>query len=104
MYTARHNNIVARLRTACRNRFSITYENRPVGNTSLRPDLVVARGEKAIVLDVCCPFDNRPDAFSTARAAKVFKYEPVRLHLAQRYQRVSIDAVIVRWCCGFVGP
>ncbi|XP_050037758.3 uncharacterized protein [Dermacentor andersoni] len=81
MYTAWHNSIVARLRTASRNRFTITYENRPVGNTNLRPDLVMVRGEAAIVLDVYCPFDNRPEAFSAARAAKD---EPVRLHLAQR--------------------
>ncbi|XP_037561143.1 uncharacterized protein LOC119440291 [Dermacentor silvarum] len=95
MYTARHNNIVVRLRTACQHRFTITYENRPVGSTNLRPDLGVARGEEAIVLDVCCPFDNRPDAFSAARTAKITKFEPVRLYLAQRYQRVIIDAAIV---------
>ncbi|XP_075556691.1 uncharacterized protein LOC142588757 [Dermacentor variabilis] len=55
MYTARHNSIAALLRTASRNRFTIIYENRPVGNTNLRPDLVMARGEEAIVLDVVAP-------------------------------------------------
>ncbi|XP_072145537.1 uncharacterized protein [Dermacentor andersoni] len=93
MYTARHNNIVLRIRTANRNRFDIAYENRPVGNTNLRPDIVLVRGEEAIILDVCCPFDNRLEAFAAARATKITKYEPVRLYLAQRYQRVTVDAI-----------
>nr|XP_054921138.1 uncharacterized protein LOC129381906 [Dermacentor andersoni] len=94
MYTARHN-IVARLRTASRNRFAIASENRTVGNTNLRPDVVLVRGEEAIILDVCCPFDNRLEAFAAARATKIAKYEPVRVHLAQRYQRVTVDAIVI---------
>ncbi|XP_065311918.1 uncharacterized protein [Dermacentor albipictus] len=95
MYTARHNNIIARLRTASRNRFAIASENRPVGTTNLRPDLVLVRGEEAIILVVCCPFDNRLEAFAAARATKIAKYEPVRLHLAQCYQRLTVDAIVV---------
>ncbi|XP_075530124.1 uncharacterized protein LOC142563455 [Dermacentor variabilis] len=95
LYTARHNDIVTRLRTASRNRFAIMSENRPVGSTNLRPDIVLVHGEEAIILDVCCPFDNRLEAFAAARAAKVAKYEPVRSHLAQRYQRVTVDAIVI---------
>lgn len=54
----------------------------------------MARGEEAVALAVWCPFDNRPDAFTEAPNAKISKYEPVR-HLAQRYQRVTVDAIIV---------
>ncbi|XP_049528853.1 glycerophosphocholine choline phosphodiesterase ENPP6-like [Dermacentor silvarum] len=71
---------MARLRTAYRNRFTITHKNRPVGSTNLCSDLAMARSEEAIVLDGCFPFDNRPDAFSEACTAKTTKYEPPVTH------------------------
>lgn len=94
-YTSRHNRIVDRLKTAAEKRFTVTHENRPVGDTNLRPDLVLARGETAIVIDVTCPFDNRKTAFDAARESKVAKYEPVRQYLLRKFQRVSIEAVVV---------
>ncbi|KAL1486368.1 hypothetical protein MTO96_047001 [Rhipicephalus appendiculatus] len=95
MYTARHNAVVARLRKAAARDFTIAFENRPVGDTGLRPDLVLVRGEEAIILDVACPFENTPEAFSNARNDKVAKYEPVAAYLRRRYQRVTVAAVIV---------
>lgn len=93
--TQRHNRIVTRVKNAAKKRFTIKHENRAVGNTLLRPDLVLARGEEAMVIDICCPFDNRLNAFREARENKVAKYEPVRRWLLQKYQRVSVDAVVV---------
>ncbi|XP_077507815.1 uncharacterized protein LOC144118912 [Amblyomma americanum] len=94
-YTDRHNKIVNRLKTAAGKRFTVTHENRPVGTTNLRPDLVLARGESAIVIDVTCPFDNRRTAFDAARESKVAKYEPVRQYLLRKFQRVSVEAIVV---------
>ncbi|KAL1418335.1 hypothetical protein MTO96_025981 [Rhipicephalus appendiculatus] len=93
MYTARHNAVVARLRKAASRDYTIAFENRPVGDTGLRPDLV--RGEEAIILDDACPFENTPEAFSNTRNDKVAKYEPVAAYIRRRYQRVTVAAVTV---------
>ncbi|XP_049266707.1 uncharacterized protein LOC125756281 [Rhipicephalus sanguineus] len=95
LYTARHNAVVARIRTAASRNYSVAFENRPVGDTGLRPDLVLVRGEEAIVLDVACPFENTREAFANTRNDKVSRYEPVAAYLRRRYQRVTVAAVIV---------
>ncbi|KAL1469963.1 hypothetical protein MTO96_040752 [Rhipicephalus appendiculatus] len=100
MYTARHNAVVARLRKAAAREFTVAFENRPDGDTGLRPDLVLVRGAEALILDVACPFENTPEAFSNARNDKMAKYEPVAVYLRRRYQRVTVGAVIV----GALGP
>lgn len=94
-YTARHNAIVARLRAAASSQFTVAYENRPVGDTALRPDLVVVSGEEALIINVACPFDNTPAAFTNARNEKLAKYQPVATYLRRRYRRVSVHAVLV---------
>ncbi|KAL1415261.1 hypothetical protein MTO96_029531 [Rhipicephalus appendiculatus] len=95
LYQARHDAVVARLRTASADRFTVAYEHRPVGDTTLRPDLVLVAGEEALVVDVACPFDNTPTAFANARNEKLQKYEPVAAYLRHRYQRVTVAAVVV---------
>lgn len=65
MSQARHNAVVSRLRTAAARDYTVAYENRPVGDTGLRPDLVLVRGEEALVIDVACPFENTPEASKT---------------------------------------
>lgn len=47
------------------------------------------------MLDICCPFENRREALRVAREHKRSKYEPVRQFLLRRYQRVTVDAVVV---------
>ncbi|XP_064464938.1 uncharacterized protein LOC135376258 [Ornithodoros turicata] len=70
-------------------------KNQVVGNTGLRPDLVVSRGEEAIVYDVTIVFDNRPEALQAARRNKEEKYLPVKESLQRRYHRVHIEAVVI---------
>ncbi|KAL1476219.1 hypothetical protein MTO96_036674 [Rhipicephalus appendiculatus] len=94
-YTARHNAIVARVRAAAEASYTVAFENRPVGDTPLRPDLVLVSGEEALVIDVTCPFDNTPEAFINVRNEKVQRYEPVADYLRRRYQRVIVDAVVI---------
>lgn len=101
--TERHNAIVDRVKKAALVRFTVIAENQVVGNTSLKPDLVLARGEEALILDVCCPFENRLQAFQDARKAKEEKYVPVQRHLLRRFQRVTVDAVVVG-CLGTWDP
>lgn len=93
--TRRHNAIVDRIKTAATPRFTVSHENRPVGNSSLRPDLVLVRGEEAIVIDVACPFDNRRAALQEARRAKEDKYKEIKEYLSRRFQRVTVEAVVV---------
>ncbi|KAL1444954.1 hypothetical protein MTO96_045291 [Rhipicephalus appendiculatus] len=95
LYNARHDAVVERLRDAAAARFTVAYQNRPVGDTTLRPDLVLVSGEEALVVDVACPFDNTPTAFANARNEKLQKYEPVAAYLRRRYQRVTVAAVVV---------
>ncbi|XP_064464934.1 uncharacterized protein LOC135376255 [Ornithodoros turicata] len=93
--TRRHNDIVDRVRKASTAKFTIISENRPVGDTQLRPDIILARGEEAIIVDITCPFENRQSAFEEARTAKVTKYQPVKEYLQRRFQRVTIEPVVV---------
>lgn len=97
MYTARHNNIVARLRTACRNLCTTTHKDQLVGSTNLRPDLV-ARSEEAIILDIYCPFITDPTPSPKPPLPNITKFKPVRLYLAHQYQRVIVNAVIIGVC------
>nr|XP_037289623.1 uncharacterized protein LOC119183546 [Rhipicephalus microplus] len=101
--TERHNAIVARIKKAALGRFTVIGENQQVGLPGLRPDLVLARGEEALILDVCCPFDNRLQAFQEARRLKEEKYAPLQRHLLRRFQRVSIEAIVVG-CLGSWDP
>ncbi|XP_075723815.1 uncharacterized protein LOC142765897 [Rhipicephalus microplus] len=94
LYQARHNAIVDCVQTAASREFTVAFENQAVGDTGLRPDIVLVRGEEAIVIDVTCPFENTPDAFENARNAKLAHYKPVAAFLRRRYQRVTVHAVI----------
>lgn len=83
--TDHHKKIVKRVKNAALKRFTVTHENQPVGGTTLRPDLVLARGEEALVVDVCCPFENRRSALREARENKIRKHEPLRQYLLRRF-------------------
>ncbi|XP_064462374.1 uncharacterized protein LOC135372848 [Ornithodoros turicata] len=93
--TKRHNDIVDRVKAAAAAKYTVISENRPVGDTQLRPDLILARGEEAVIVDVTCPFENRATAFQQARTSKVNKYQPVKEHLQGRYQRVTMGPIVV---------
>lgn len=56
---------------------------------------MLVRGEEAIILDVCIPFENRLKALQEARARRIEKYQPVKNYLMRRYQRVTADAIVV---------
>lgn len=92
--TERHK-IVKKVKTAAQGRFTVTHEIRQVGNSTLRPDLVLARGEEAIVLDVCVPFENRMTSLHDAHNRKIKKYQPIKEYLQRRYQKVTVDAIVV---------
>lgn len=85
-YTARHNAVVDRVKRAAADKFTVISENKPVGGTRLCPDLLLARGEEALVLDVCIPFENRMRALAEAWTAKELKYRRVAEELRRKFQ------------------
>ncbi|XP_075723822.1 uncharacterized protein T26G10.4-like [Rhipicephalus microplus] len=95
MSQARHNAVVSRLRTAATRDYTMALENRLVSDTGLCPDLVLVRGKEALEIDVACPFENTPEAFTNTRNYKLTRYQPVADYLRRRYQRVTVAAVIV---------
>ncbi|XP_037275882.2 uncharacterized protein LOC119168589 [Rhipicephalus microplus] len=92
---SRHNAVVSPLRTAAAHDYTVAFEKRPVGDTGLRPDLVLVRGEEALVIDVACPFENTPEAFTNTPNDKLARYQPVTDYLRRRYQKVTVAAAIV---------
>ncbi|KAH7991062.1 hypothetical protein HPB51_026456 [Rhipicephalus microplus] len=74
--------------------------DRSVFRNSTQP--VAQPGGEALALDFCCPFDNPTHAFQKALRIKE-KYAPLQLHLLRRFQRVSVDAIVVG-CLGMWHP
>ena len=92
--TRRHNAIVSRVKKAAQQRFTILAENEAVvGN--LRPDLILVKNNKASIIDITIPFDNRMGAFEEARRAKEEKYAGLAEALHTRYSTVEVDAIVV---------
>lgn len=104
----RRNNVVERVKKASAGRFTLVSENAAVGDTQLRPDLVLVCGEEAVVVDACIPFENRKEALVQARRTTEEKYRLVIDQLRRRYQRVTVEAVVVgalgSWGPGQLGP
>lgn len=73
--------------------WSVIAENQFIGNSSLKPDLVLSRGDEVVILDITCPFDNGYGVFSGARKDK--KYAPLRDYFKTSFKNIHIDAIIV---------
>ena len=96
--TKRHDDIVKRLKdTAQFLNWRVVSENQQVPESGItsRPDLVISKGDEAIIVDVACPFENGENAFETARDEKKTKYEDVARFLRGQYRKVTIEPFIV---------
>lgn len=93
--TERHNKIVKRIKEAASSRWEVISENRYVNGTSLKPDLVLARCDQALIIDVACPFDEGIEKFNNTRSEKIEKYRPLINTHSYKYKSISVDAVIV---------
>ncbi|GLV46534.1 hypothetical protein CBL_20859 [Carabus blaptoides fortunei] len=94
-YQNRHDSILDRIETASRYKHHIICRNQQFGVPGLRPDLIIAKGNTAFIIDVTVAFENRIQAFQDARQAKINKYAPLAGHLATRYTNVSIEPIVV---------
>jgi len=100
LYMARHNAIVARIKTAASTRFEVLSENQVLGKQGLRPDLVLKKGPNIYIMDVTVPFDNRLAAFKVAAVEKRDKYEELRAELAGLHE---CEAAVVPFVVGALG-
>ncbi|XP_037073722.1 uncharacterized protein LOC119094916 [Pollicipes pollicipes] len=96
-FQRRHNAILSRLHKAVQRDGVVTQVNRRVPGcvSSLRPDLVVTRGDEVILADVTVAFENGPHALRAASDAKVRKYTPLVHELRGRGKTASVVALIV---------
>ncbi|XP_064462366.1 uncharacterized protein LOC135372837 [Ornithodoros turicata] len=94
-YRTRHNKIVERVKAAALGKYTVIAESTAVSDTALRPDLVLCRGEAALVLDITIPFDNRYEALSAARAEKHSKCAVLKQYYRRRFSQVSVEAIVL---------
>jgi hypothetical protein len=72
LITRRHNAVVNRVKKAAEGKHTILAENKVIeGN--LRPDPVIAKNNKATIIDITKPFENRLEALTAARQQKINK-------------------------------
>lgn len=92
----RHDNIQQRLVTAIRHGDVFVNQHVPGDpNPRERPDITVIEGNKVTVIDICVPFDNGPNACTTAAQAKVEKYSALRQALRDMGRDVEVHGFIV---------
>lgn len=96
-YVERHNKVLNRIKKAAGDRWRVYSEDQTIDDSRLRPDLVLAKDDNAIIIDVKITFENGDGSFQAARAEKITKYEPhaKRLTDSKKFKKVDVYAVIV---------
>lgn len=95
-YTYRHNAVLQRIINAVRSSpWTIYSVDSPLPPDNLRPDLVVTKGNTAIILDVTVVNERTLDSFAAARDLKKNHYSATAERLRSRFSNVLIDAIVV---------
>jgi hypothetical protein len=76
--TTRHNKIVDRLTNAVRSGSISTDKTVQDSGSPVRPDIVITNNNHVTIIDVCCPFENGPEAMEEAVARKEVKYNHLK--------------------------
>jgi hypothetical protein len=93
LITRRHHAVFNRVKKAAEGKHTILAENEVIeGN--LRPDLVIVKNNKATIIDITIPFENRLEALTAARPEKINKYAALARTLHARYHEVKFDAIV----------
>ncbi|GFY41054.1 retrovirus-related Pol polyprotein from type-1 retrotransposable element R2 [Trichonephila inaurata madagascariensis] len=98
-FCKRHNDIVARIKTAIAFKGTILSENQVVDD-DLLPDLVAEIDGNIVIIDITIPFENRRGAFAEARQRKITKYPPIVDFFKTAHNR---DAIVVLIVVGSLG-
>ncbi len=97
--TARHDKILERLTNTIKHG-EVTVDKVVPGAPGInRPDIVVREGNKAIVIDVTCPFENDNEILETAARRKVDKYN----YLIDFFASKNIQAKVFGFVVGPLG-
>ncbi|KDR10762.1 hypothetical protein L798_15393, partial [Zootermopsis nevadensis] len=94
LMTRQHNSVVSRVKKAAEGKFTIVTENEAVQG-HLRPDLIIAKDNKAMIIDITIPFENRIEAMKEARQWKIEKYKDLARAMSGRFEEVDVDAIIL---------
>jgi hypothetical protein len=94
-YQRRHNAIVERVKVAAGKKFQILAENETLDDSGAKPDLVLVQDNKAAIVDITIPFENRREALTASRLEKEEKYQVLAQSLRAKYAIVSVEAFIV---------
>ena len=76
--TTRHNKIVDRLTNAVRSGSISTDKTVQDSGSPVRSDIVITNENHVTIIDVCCPFENGPEAMEEAVARKEVKYNHLK--------------------------
>ena len=91
----RHNSVVDRITNAVRFGNITTDRSVPGSHSPLRTDIVVEEGNQISIIDVCCPFENDPQALIDAEQRKLTKYEPLKQFYETQGKQCSVFAFVV---------
>jgi hypothetical protein len=84
--------VVNRVKKAAEGKHTILAENETIQGNQ-RPDLVTVKNNKATIIDITVPFENRVEALTDARQQKINKY--VALARNNRFNEVKVDAIVL---------
>lgn len=96
--TQRHNALVQRILKASEGRhWKVISANQqvPGADSTLKPDIVLEKNGKVLVIDVTCPFENGADSFTEARLRKEEKYAELAATMCRKYRQVGNYAFVV---------
>lgn len=91
-----HDSIVKRLTNAIRFGEVITDRCVENSNSNLHPDIIIKEDNPVIIIDVCCPFDNGPEALSDAENLKLSKYEVLKQFFTSQGTHCEVYGFVVR--------
>ena len=97
--TTLHNKIVDRLTNAVRSGSVSTDKTVSDGGSPVRPDIVIENNSHVTIIDVCCPFENGPEALQEAVARKEVKYD----HLKTFFESQGKSCNIFGFAAGALG-
>lgn len=93
--TKRHDLVVERLVRASSGSWSVFKKNQPLAGSEKRPDLVLLKGDAAMILEVAITFENGPQAFNEIREKKVTKYQAIAKELKKTYKEVTTEVIVL---------
>lgn len=84
-YTHRHNAVLQRMIKAVTHNWKIYCADYLIPGTGLKPDLILVKGDTALIPDVKIIHENKKASFVKARKDKKSKYQSLVAHLGNKF-------------------